>query len=159
VEKLRKQYAPKLATVENQIRTAEEKIAREKSQYEQAKVGSAISMGSSILGAIFGRKLASAANVQRTATAMRSASRTMAQRGDIAPAEQRRDAILARREELEAAFQEEVAAMETHYDTSLLHIEQVTIPPRKTDFELVRLAVAWLPHWVDDQGLSKPAWE
>ena len=159
VEKLRKRYAPKLATIENQIRTAEEKVAREKSQYEQAKVGSAISVGASILGAIFGRKLASAANVQRTATSMRSAGRALGQKGDIATAEKRHEANLAKRAELETEFEADVAELETHFDTSMLDIEPITVPPRKTDFELVRLGIAWLPHWVDEQGLSEGAWE
>ena len=158
VEKLRKKYAPKLATIENQIRSAEEKVARETTQYEQAKLGSAISVGASILGAVFGRKLASAANVQRTATSMRSAGRALGQKGDIATAEKRKADAFAKREALDAEFDAEAAQLDTHYDTSSLEIEPINIAPRKTDFELVRLGIAWLPHWVDEQGLSEAAY-
>jgi len=159
VEKLRKKYAPKLATIENQIRSAEERLARETTQYEQAKLGSAISVGASILGSLFGRKLASAGNVQRTATSMRSAGRAMGQKGDIATAEKRKEEAFAKREALDAEFDAEVAQLDTHYDTTALEIEAVSVSPRKTDFELVRLGIAWLPHWVDGQGLSEGAWE
>ena len=159
VEKRRNTYAPKLATIENQTRSAEERLARETTQYEQAKLGSAISVGASILGALFGRKLASASNVQRTATSMRSAGRAMGQKGDIATAEKRREEAYAKREALDAEFDAEVAQLDTHYDTSALEIEAVNVSPRKTDFELVRLGIAWLPHWVDGQGLSEAAWE
>jgi len=159
VEKLRKKYAPKLQTIENQIRSAEERLAREKTQYEQAKLGSAISMGASILGALFGRKLASAANVQRTATSARSAGRALGQGKDIAPAEKRIEEALARREALDHEFDEEKATLESHYDTTALEIEPINISPRKTDFELVRLGIAWLPHWVDGAGVCEKAWE
>jgi len=156
-EKLRKKYAPKLATLDNQIRTASERVNREKSQFEQAKWGSIISVGASILGAFCGRKMASASNVARAATTARSAGRALGQRGDIAPAEERYEAIVAKRAELDEEFKAEVNAMESKYDPATLEIEQVIVAPRKADFELIRLGIAWLPHWVDETGLSEAA--
>ncbi len=58
LEKLRKRFAPKLARLTEKIEKAEGRVHREKSQYDHQKLQTAISFGSTLLGALFGRKLA-----------------------------------------------------------------------------------------------------
>src|SRR5262249_28097176 len=75
IDRLRKQYAPRLTTLTDQVRRAQERIAREHSQLTQQKVSAAISVGTAILGAFLGRKTLSSANVTRAGSALRSAGR------------------------------------------------------------------------------------
>lgn len=82
-EELRQKYAKKIASLEDQIYRAQERVDREQDQAQQQKVQAAISIGTSLLGAFLGRKVTSRANVSKAGTAMRSASRTMKERGDV----------------------------------------------------------------------------
>jgi hypothetical protein len=82
-DKLRAKYASKRAAAEERVRRAEHALAREGEQAREAKVGSAISFGSALLGALLGKRAASAASVGRAATAARSAGRAYKQSGDV----------------------------------------------------------------------------
>ena len=81
IDRLRKKYAPRLTTLEDQIRRADERIERERSQLSQQKMQTAISVGTSILGALLGRKKISATNAGRIGTAARSAGRIGSESG------------------------------------------------------------------------------
>ena len=60
VEKLRAKYAPKLTTIQEQMRKALQKVEKERLQSQNQTMQVAVTVGTSILGAVFGRKLASA---------------------------------------------------------------------------------------------------
>ena len=57
VEKLRQRYAPKLARLQERIRAADQRVEVEQSQYTQKRAQTAISIGATVVGALFGRKL------------------------------------------------------------------------------------------------------
>jgi hypothetical protein len=159
LEKLRKRYAPKLARLADQIERAEERAEREREQYGEKKLQSAISIGATIVGALFGRKLASSRNVGRATTAARGVGRAARERGDIARAEERVEKLRERLADLEGEFQEEVASLETAIDTDEVAIEAVNIRPRKSDLEVQPIRLVWTPWRVDDAGIAEPLFE
>ena len=67
-----------LARLTAQIRRAEERKEREQAQLSQQKMQTAFSVGTSILGALLGRKTISATNMRRVGSAASSAGRTRA---------------------------------------------------------------------------------
>ncbi len=75
VAELRRKWQAKLLQLSDQIRRAEDRHAREQAQLSQQKMQTAVTIGSSILGALLGRKAISATNVGRIGTAARSATR------------------------------------------------------------------------------------
>jgi hypothetical protein len=145
VEKLRRRYASKLATLKSRIRTAEEVVARERSQSHKASLESAVSFGSSLLGALMGRKLASGANVSRAATSMRSLGRAAQQRGDVARAQEKLDDLTEQLADLEKQFAREAGEIEAVYQTESLELEPLSVRPRKTDIAAEQIAVVWTP--------------
>ncbi len=56
VEALRARYAPKLEAIQEQMRRAREKLEREQAQASKTSWDATIALGSSVLGAILGRK-------------------------------------------------------------------------------------------------------
>ena len=71
VAKLREKHAARLKSLEGRLRRAADKVEREKSQYSQRKLDTAISIGTSVLGAIFvGR------GTDRKSTRLNSSHRT-----------------------------------------------------------------------------------
>ena len=157
VESLRNRYAPRLARLEERRRTAEERLSREKSQYQQQKFQTAISFGATVLGAVLGRKLASATNVGRATTAMRGAGRVGREREDIGRAENSIETIDAQRVEMEAELEAEVARLQSEYNPGALSIDTIEIPPRKSDVSIAPLRLLWIPWVIDGNGLASPA--
>ncbi len=145
VEKLKSKYQPRVAAVQDRIRRSEERVRRETAQYEASRSQSMISLGASLLGALFGRKLASSANVGRAATAARGVSRAAQQKDDIGGAEEALRA--ARRElvELELAFQREVDELGNPPEPEAMGLLEVPIKPRKSDTAVERVALVWVP--------------
>ena len=51
-DRLRRQYAPKIAALRDRLRRAEQRVEREGAQYAQRKTETAISLGATVLGAL-----------------------------------------------------------------------------------------------------------
>jgi hypothetical protein len=159
IDKLRKKYAPKLTALEERIRKAEERVDREKSQMKQKGVQTAVSLGATILGALFGRKKASVGNVGRAASTIRSASRTAQERGDIARASDNVEALQEQLAEMEATFETEIEQIRAEADIDNLEFEELTIRPRKSDIVIDTLALAWTPYLVRPDGTVEAAFD
>ena len=103
LEKLRKKYAPRLARAQERIRKANEKLGVEEEQYEAKRRSSWIDMGSSLLGALFGRKVKSSSNARRAGSVAKSMGRTSKEKADIARAKRTLEAETAKLADLETS--------------------------------------------------------
>ena len=74
---IRERFAKKRATLEDRLARAEATLKNHRERAAQTRIQSAISVGSSLLGAFLGRKKLTAANVGRAATAARGIGRTL----------------------------------------------------------------------------------
>ena len=144
-DKLRGDYARKLATAQENIRRAEEAVAREQSQASQAKVDTVISVGSAILGAVFGRGKISASTVSKAATAVRGAGRAVQQSGDVGRASETVEARQQQYAALEAELQQKVDALTGGYDAQQETLDRVLIKPKSGDVRVQLCALAWVP--------------
>ena len=158
VEKLRAKYGPKLVTLQEQLRKAYQRVEKEKTQSSQATTTAAITLGTSILGAVFGRKLASATNIGKMATTMRSAGKMSGAKQDVALAEETVGAIQQRLDDLSAQFEAEANALLEGAAPDSLILVDVSIAPKKTDITIVKLALCWTPWVVDAKGNAEAAW-
>jgi hypothetical protein len=157
IDALRKKYAAKLDAAEGQEQRAQEKVAREQSQASQQVMQTAISVGATVLGALFGRKTFSASNVGRATTAARGVSRTLRERGDIGAAEGSLESIRAKRGELEAELQKEIDAVTAAAAPEAAPLSSVLIKPRKSDIVVEGVVLCWVPYWTGPGGTSRPA--
>ncbi|MAT16385.1 MAG: ATP-binding protein [Planctomyces sp.] len=156
VEKLRDKYNSKIATLQGRLQTAEAAVDREKSQATRAMFDSAVSFGSALFGAFFGRKMASRTNVSKVGTSMRSAGRAAQQQSDVGRAKEKVAQYQEQLKELEAEFEAEVEGLETKLDVENLAIEELKVSPLKSDIETAPVAVVWLPWRVDRTGIAEP---
>jgi hypothetical protein len=150
---LRQKYAAKLAALQERLRRAEQTVGREKQESVQAGVQTAISVGATVLGALFGRKKLSASTIGRATTAARGAGRTMKQAGDVQRAQESAAAIRQQIAALEGELEAELDARATATDPVTEKLENVSLRPKKTDIGVRRVALVWLPY----RGGS-PAW-
>ncbi len=147
IEKLRQKYAPKIAALQERLRKAEIKVEKEKSQASQQSLSAALSIGASILGAMFGRKLASATNVSRAATSARAAGRIARERQDVAHAAEGVEALQQRLAELESEFRGETEKIQAGLAADSLPLEEVSIQPKKSEISVNPVVLAWVP-WI-----------
>jgi hypothetical protein len=157
-DKLRQKYAPKIASLQERLRVAQQAVEREKAQAKQQQVQTAISFGATLLGAFVGRKGATS-NVGRATTAARGVSRSLKEQQDITRAGDTVESLQARLAELQASFKAELDALETGFDGQAEALDTLIIKPKKTNIAVQVLALAWAPHWRDSQGMLTPAWE
>jgi hypothetical protein len=159
VAKIEKRYGPKLARLRDRIRRAEQRVEKEQSQYGQQKMQTAISIGATVLGAMFGRKAASVGTVGRASTAMRGVGRASREKGDIARAARELEAQQEKLLEMEREFEQEAEAIRDAADPSALEIKTVDIRPRKSDITIDRMALVWTPWRVGPVGVATPLFE
>jgi hypothetical protein len=138
IDKLRAKYTPKLEALASKQRTAADRVAREQAQASAATTDSAISIGASVLGAIFGGSRRG--SVGKVASAARSVSRTASQRDDVARAQATANQLDAKHEELERELEQDVAEIQARPDPE---IETLELKAKKGDTTVTRLAILW----------------
>ena len=143
--RLEARYAPKLQQLEERERRALARVEQEKQQASTKKLETAISMGATVLGALFGRRRLSTTTLGRAASTARSASKTMKESRDVGLAEETVEAVRARRAELEAEIRSAVEDLTARYDPASEALETVAVRPRKADVEVRRVVLAWVP--------------
>jgi hypothetical protein len=158
MEQLRRKYAPKVAALQERIRRAEGAVEREKEQAQQQKMQSTIAIGATLIGALFGSKLASARNVRGVGSAARSMSRAGREAGDVRRAEENLDALRQQLEELEGDLRTDCAAVESAIDSRTEELERTSLRPKKSSIEVRFCALTWLPYWRMKTGGGEPAW-
>ena len=154
VAKLREKHATKLKSLDDRLRRAADRVEREKSQYSQRKLDTAISIGTSVLGAIFGGRSVA---TTRAGSAARSAGRVFSERGDVARADDSLEALTAERDELLKRIEQEASDLTSTLDPSSIALERVRISPRKSDIAIGRVAIAWEPWRAGPDGFTRPA--
>lgn len=159
VEKLKQKYATKLAAQQERIRKAEARIDREETQANQQLMQTAINFGSTLLGALTGRKLASRTNVNKAGTSLRSLGRVGKEKEDVAAAKETLEAEQAKLKELNDRFEEESAGLAEKLDAAATELDAIEIAPRKTDLAVEHLGLVWTPWFVDAAGIAEPAWQ
>ena len=156
IEKLRQQYAPRVASLQEQVRKAEERVSREKSQFAQQTFQTVVSIGATVLGALMGRKAVSVGSMGRAATAMRSAGRAAREGTDVGRAAEGVEALRQRLADLDAELQKEIEGLKAGSDDSDATLEEIVIRPRKSDVAAEAVGLAWIPWQAGADGLAAP---
>jgi hypothetical protein len=147
VEKIRQKYQTRMVTLQERIRKAEQAVEREREQAQDAKMQTAVSMGATLVGALFGgrRKLRSLGGAT---TAARGVSRSVKQQQDVARARETVEALSAQLAGLESQLQAELDGAGSSGDPATEPLETVSIRPKKTAVQVQLLALVWAPSQV-----------
>jgi hypothetical protein len=142
VDAIRKKYGSKQAQLAEQRRRAEGAVERESSQASQQRLQTGLSVGATILGALFGRKTISAGTLGRATTAARGVGRTMKESEDIKRASENVDAIREREQALEAEIEQETKKIA---DAPAPSIERLQLSPKRGQVSVQLVGLGWLP--------------
>jgi hypothetical protein len=144
VQALKQEFAEDVAKLNERLARLDAKVAEEKSQANAQMLDVALSAGAGILGALFGRSMASASNVRRASAVARSAGRAAKGRRDVQQAEDSREQLQAELAELDGKLREQVRQINEKWDPAALEIETKRITPRKADIMVEAVRLAWL---------------
>ena len=157
LDKLQGSYAPKLAALQDRLQRAQARASREHSQATQQTLQTVVAVGSTILGALFGRRAASVTTVGRAATAIRSATRIGQERQDAVNADESASSVEQALKQLQGDVDAAVETLKAQRDPASVTLQKVQVPARKSDIAIGELAVGWLPWRVGADGFPQPA--
>ena len=159
VAALRQRWQAKLLQLQDQVRRGEERREREQAQLTQQKMQTAVNVGTSILGALFGRKTFSTTNIGRVGSAARSASRWGHESQDVDRAAENVDVLKSRLADAQRDLESEVARLESTVDATTLALTPVDVPARKSDIAVGEVALLWTPWRTAADGFPAPAYD
>jgi hypothetical protein len=141
VDTLRARFASKLAMLEDRERRAGQKLERERTQASSETVSSALSVGGSLLGALFGGRRSSA--MRKASTAARSVGRASKERADVAHAEADVEALKEQVAAMHAELEAEIGRIEAELDPNTIRVEIAPVRPKKSDISVEDMALVW----------------
>ena len=118
-----------------------------------------MSIGTSILGALLGRKAISATNLGRVGSAARSASRWGNESRDVDRAEENLDVLRQRLADTQREVDADVARLESSLDSAGITLTSVDVPARKSDIAVGEVALVWAPWRQGADGFPAPAYD
>ncbi|MEP6914318.1 MAG: DUF87 domain-containing protein [Acidobacteriota bacterium] len=144
VEQLRQKYAPKIAAAQEKLRRAKQTVDREAKQSKAQTFQTAISFGTTLLGALIGRKTVSVSTLGRATTAARGVGRAIKESQDIGRANESAEAVAQQIQQLEEQLRTETAAIEARFDPMVEPLDKQTCKPRKTDIAVQLVSLVWI---------------
>ncbi len=145
LDRVRDKHAAKLASLSDRIDRARQKVEKEKAEAKNQSVQTYVSIGTAVIGALFGRRKISATTIGRAATSMRSASRATRQQADVAHAEESLTTLEERRQQLEDDVELELDRIRLESNPDSIALDVIDVPARKTDLAIEEVALAWVP--------------
>jgi hypothetical protein len=154
IEKLKGKYATKLRSLQTRLLAAQQRLDKEKEAAKSKQMEGIFNIGTTILGALLGNKIATKGNVSKAATAVKGLGKATTQQGDVMRAQETLEELMSAKNEIENQCQEEIDSITSQFSVENLALEAVDIPIRKADTKVKLLALVWVPWQVDAQGIA-----
>ncbi len=158
VEKLRAKYTTRMKSLEEKIRKSEQAAEREKEQAKQQKLQTAISFGATLLSSFLGSKRVTASSVGKATTAIRGASRSLKEKGDVDRSLETVETYKQHLADLETQFEQESEALAAKLDAAHTELVPVDIRPTKQNIQVRIIMLVWMPYLRNEDGSDEPAW-
>ena len=142
VKKVRDKYATKVARLTQRLESKSDAVAREEQQASEQKTQTIVSVGATVIGALFGRKAVSLSTLGRATTAARGMGRSVKESQDVARAQERQQQAQRELQELEAAIEAEIATLGA-IDAPPVTLETIEIKPKRGAVDVRLVALAW----------------
>jgi hypothetical protein len=147
IEELREKTTKTLKSIEDKAIKAQVKVDTQKAQANSAKLSAAVSIGSSILGALLGRKsgLGAIGSMMKGST-VTSASRVMREGQEAAAAEAELIRFQQDMADLNKTLEDETQKIRDQFDLTTLALDIFKLTPSKNKIQPNAIGILWLPH-------------
>src|SRR5574344_2118843 len=142
IENLKQKFEKENTILEQKISKLFDKLKKEEQDALSATTNSIISIGTSILGAFFG-KSSKTAIVSKVATSSRGVSKALKERSDIKTVQGEIDALQSLQDGLEEKLKIEIEKINDEFNISKYTIEEFFIKPKRTDIYDIKIELLW----------------
>lgn len=143
VKKMREKYSGRIAALSEKVRKAQEKMAQKQEKAGMQKTEAMISFGSTIVGALFGRKLTKG-TISQAGTSIRRATKIGKDSKDASQAQEDVSVYQQQLQDLETQMNSEISALISG-DALSIEVETTSVRPRKSDISVETIALVWWP--------------
>ena len=151
--RLEQQFEKKLAALDSRIKTAEARVSTQRWQFF-ARIGAMLWTIIDTLAAMFGM------NLPGRRRSLDPAFRSVAtEHGQQVTAQVSLDKLLDEKKSLETERDQSLAGLGDKFAADRVRLEEVVLKPRKSDVEVDRVALVWLPHRLDTEGNGEPVYQ
>lgn len=140
IEKLQMKFQKENDLLDNKLSKLYDKLDKEQQQANATTTNTMISIGTSILGAFFGK---SASSIGRVASSARGASKILKERGDIKYVENDIAQIQEQKENLKTILENEIEKINLANNISNFEIEEMFMKPKRSDIYNLKLELLW----------------
>jgi hypothetical protein len=141
---VRMKLAARQAQLAEQRRRAAASVERESAQASQQKLQTGLSVGATILGALFGRKAIGVGSLGRATTAARGVGRSMKETDDIRRANENLSALEERARALEEEVSQETRRI-TEQFAAAGDLDRLSLAPKRGQVAVQLVGLGWLP--------------
>ncbi|MEQ8846975.1 DUF87 domain-containing protein [Botrimarina sp.] len=150
---LESSYAKKIAAAEAAVAKKRAYYEEQKSQFWGRLAGAALKVVELVLAAFGGK-----ATSRRASSSVNAARQASTERSQSERAKQAWDDAVAELEALNQQRDADVAEAAAKYAVERLELETLEIGPRKSDIDVDRVTLVWLPHRIEPSGAATPAY-
>lgn len=143
IDALKKKYASKIDILEDRQRRARQILEKQSTRATQKKMEAAVSAGTAILGALFGRKKISATSISKVGTAVKSSTRAFQSGEGITQAQETLQSVEAQLEELELELEQQVEKISESYNMLEEEVEELEIRAASGNITVHLVGLAW----------------
>lgn len=142
LEKLKAKYQKENDAIELKISKLYEKLDKEKREATASTTDTILNIGTSILGAFFGRGNA-ASSLSKVASDARGANKVLKERGDVKIVENDLALLEEQRTSLQTTLENEISKIKEQNSITNFQIEEFNITPKRTDIYNIKLELLW----------------
>ncbi len=143
IEKLQLKYEKEEQRLENKLENLYIKLEKEKDQASTQTTNTIISIGSSILGAFFGKSFLNKTNITKVTTSVKNASKVLKERKDVEFVESQIEDITKDIETLKNRLEIEIENINDNFNISNYEIQETYIKLRRSDIYNINIALLW----------------
>ena len=144
VKKVRDKYSEKLASLANKVQRAQSKLSEKEQKAGSQKLQTFISVGTTLLGTLFGKGITKG-TISQTGSTLRRASQIGKESQQTADAEEELKACQQQLNDLQVQMNEEINSLSMSSFSENIPIDTLTIRPKKSDISIEKIALLWWP--------------
>ena len=144
VASIRAKFADAARKIQDREQRAQDRLNKEQQQSTASKMQTAISFGTTLLGAFIGRKAISMTTINRATTAARGVGRSMKESEDVTRANESLAEVQQAKADMESQMQAEIAALDSGKTATTETFETLSIKPKRTGVQVQLVALTWV---------------
>lgn len=142
-QKLQEKFEKSTKALEQKLRTAQNKLVKEEADLKNKTIDTAISFGTTLLGALFGKSIKSSTTASKTASGVKNANQALKEKQDVMKAKEDIERIHLDINNLQNEFSKAAKELGYKYSIENFEVKVDNILLRKTDIYDNKMILAW----------------